>query len=93
MENQKIDAQDHLQQHCRMLGHRIPFEYCRSMNSNLPCNKILDCWKNILPIDKFLRQNFTDDEMAIFLAPAKPKLAQIYEMMKKAEKSGDKSRK
>lgn len=90
MEDQKINAHDHLQQHCRMLGHRVPFEFCRSMNNHLPCNKILDCWKNILPIDEFIRQNFTDNEMATFLAPAKPKLVQIYEIMKKAENSGKK---
>jgi hypothetical protein len=54
------------------------------MNTHLPCNKILDCWKNILPIDEFIRQNYSDDEMATFLAPAKPKLVQIYELMKKA---------
>lgn len=91
MVNHNIDALDHLQQHCRSLGHRVPFEYCRSMNTNLPCNKILDCWRDIMPIDEYIHENFTEDEMAIFLAPAKPKLAQIYEMMKKAEKSGDKN--
>jgi hypothetical protein len=90
MEDQKINVHDHLQQHCRMLGHRVPFKYCRSMNTHLPCNKILECWKNILPIDKFIRQNFTDNEMATFLEPAKPKLEQIYEIMKKAENSGKK---
>jgi hypothetical protein len=84
MEDQKIDAHDHLQQHCRSLGHRVPFEYCRRMNTDLPCNKILDCWKNMLSIDKFIRQNFTDDEIAAFLAPTKPKLVQIFELMKKA---------
>ncbi len=90
MVNHRIAAHDHLRQHCRMLGHRVPFEYCRSMNANLPCNKILDCWKDIVPIDIFIRENFTDDEIAIFLAPPKPKLTQIYELMKLAEKSGDK---
>jgi hypothetical protein len=90
MVNRIIDAHDHLQQHCRSLGHRVPFEYCRSMNTNFPCNKILDCWKNILPIDNFLRQNFTEDELASLLAPAKPKLVQIYDLMKKAENSGNK---
>jgi hypothetical protein len=84
MEDQKIDAHDHRQQHCRSLGHRVPFEYCRSMNTNLPCNKILECWKNIFPIDQFIRQNFTDNEIAAFLAPTKPKLVQIFELMKKA---------
>ena len=89
MADPKIDAHDHLQLHCRSLGHRVPFEYCRSMNSNLPCNKILECWKNILPIDKFIRQHFTDNEMATFLTPTKPKLVQIFELMKKA---GDRER-
>lgn len=87
MEDQKNDAHDHLQLHCRSLGHRVPFEYCRSMNTNLPCNKILECWKNIVPIDKFIRQNYTNNEMATFLAPTKPKLVQIFESMKKAEDS------
>lgn len=91
MDNQKIDAHDHLQQHCRSLGHKVPFEYCRSMNTNFPCKKILDCWKDIVPIDVFIRENYTDDEIGIFLAPAKPKLAQIYELMKKAKNSGVKS--
>ena len=89
MAEQKIDAHDHLQQHCRSLGHRVPFKYCRSVNSNLPCNKILECWKNIMPIDNFIRQHFTDIEMAAFLAPTKPKLVQIFELMKKA---GDRER-
>jgi hypothetical protein len=86
MGNHKIDSYDHLQQHCRSLGQRVPFEYCRSMNINLPCNKICECWKKIVPAEEFIRVNYTEEEKAIFLAPAKSKLVQIYELMKKAEK-------
>ncbi len=84
MEDQKIGTHDHLLQHCRMLGHRVPFEYCRSMNTNLPCSKILYCWKNILPIDAFIRQNYSDDEIAFCFKGPPPKLVQIYEFMRKA---------
>ncbi|UCE41511.1 MAG: hypothetical protein JSV17_00530 [Candidatus Aminicenantes bacterium] len=84
MANQKMDTHDQLQQHCRSLGHRVPFEYCRSMNTNLPCNKILACWKNILPIDEFISKHYTENEMSVFLAPTKPKLIQIFDLMKKA---------
>ena len=84
----KIDIHDKLQQHCRSLGHRVPFQYCRRMNLNLPCHRLCDCWENTVPVREFIRLNYTDEERASFFAPAKPKLAQIYELMKKAESSG-----
>ncbi len=87
MEDQKIDVHDHLQQGCRMLGHEVLFEYCRRMNSSLPCNRVLDCWKNTFAVNEFIRLNYTNDEIAIFLTPAKPKLVQIFELMKKAEEN------
>jgi hypothetical protein len=87
MEDQKIDIHDHLQQHCRMLGHKVPFEYCRRMNSSLPCSKILDCWKNIFPVNEFIKQNYSEDEIALIFKPVQPKLVQIFELMKKAKEN------
>lgn len=87
MEDRKINVHDHLQRYCSSLGHKVPFEYCRRMNASLPCTKILDCWKNIFPVNEFIKQNYTVDEIASIFEPAKPKLVQIFELMKKAEES------
>lgn len=74
-----------------MLGHQVPFKYCRSVNMNLPCRMVIDCWKGLFPVEDFVRIHFSEEEIASFLQPPKPKLVQIYELMRRAaerEKSG-----
>jgi len=87
MVDQKIDSHDFIQQYCRMLGHRVPFAYCRRMNSDLPCRNTLDCWKNVFAVEDFINFFYSQEEISQFLEPPKPKLTQIYEIMKKAKKS------
>jgi len=84
MVEKNIKVRDHLQQYCHSLGHRIPFEYCRSMNANLPCRSILDCWKNIFPVKDFMQNFYSEDEIKSFLSPPGPKIQQIYDSMVKA---------
>ncbi len=86
MVDQKIDIHDHIRFYCRLLGHKVSFSYCRTMYASLPCGNILDCWKNILPVKEFVQQHYTDDEIALFLRPSKPKLIQLYDLMIKATK-------
>jgi hypothetical protein len=90
MVNHRIEAHDHIQQYCRMLGHRVSFAYCRKMNSALPCRNTLDCWKNIFEVEEFIQNFYSEEEIALFLEPPKPKLAQIYEIMTKAKKPSPK---
>jgi hypothetical protein len=90
MVDQKIDAFDPIQQYCRMLGHKVPFAYCRSMNANLPCRNTLDCWKDIFAVKDFVQHFYSKEEISFFLEPPKPKLAQIFEIMTKAKKSTQK---
>jgi hypothetical protein len=70
-----------------MLGHQVPFEYCRKMNSNLPCRNTPACWKEVFKVDKFIQQHYSQTEIEIFLNPPEPKLTQIYDLMKKAAKT------
>ncbi len=86
----KIDAYDSIQQYCRMLGHKVPFKYCRSMNNDLPCRNTLDCWKNVFAVEDFVNSFYSQEEISLFLRPPKPKLTQIYEIMEKAKKSSPK---
>ncbi|MGD2295493.1 MAG: hypothetical protein PVF22_06620 [Candidatus Aminicenantes bacterium] len=90
MVKKNIKVHDFRQQYCRSLGHRVPFEYCRSMNSELPCRSTLDCWKDIFPVEDFIQNYYSKEEIQFFLQPPKPKILQIYDSMIKSSKSDDK---
>jgi hypothetical protein len=59
--------------YCRKLGHHVSFKYCRGENEGLPCARILDCWFERLPIEDFIRTNYTEEECARIFAPQKYK--------------------
>ncbi len=83
----KITEFDTIAGYCRMLGHKVPFTYCRSMKEGLPCSKILDCWFEILPIEQFVTDHYTPEEQEKFLLPSKPKVATLIELIEKAKRS------
>ena len=49
-----IDAHDSREQRCRMLGHAVPFGYCRQLPEGRPCRLIVDCWQGLLDVHAFL---------------------------------------
>ncbi len=87
MVKKSIKSRDHLLQYCRSLGHRVPFEYCRCLNTNLPCRSILDCWMDVFSVEEWVRDFYTEEEINFFLQPAKSKILQIYDSMLKASGS------
>lgn len=87
MVDDTIETHDHIQQFCRMLGHKVPFAYCRKMNGDLPCGNMLDCWKNIFAVEDFVRNFYSEEEKARFLEPPKPKISQIYDILMQIKKS------
>ncbi len=80
---------DHLERHCRMLGHEIRFGYCKLLPEGRPCRLIVDCWQGSFDVVSFLRQRYTPEQIESFLAPPKPKIASILELIEKARKAGD----
>jgi len=84
-----IGTYDSLEIRCRLLGHQVPFRYCRSSNENLPCRKIMDCWWQRIEIETYLRGNFTPDELnrSVFAEP-RPKIASLIDLIEKAKKNG-----
>jgi hypothetical protein len=87
MVDNTIEAHDNIQQYCRMLGHKVPFAYCRKINGDLPCRNTLDCWKDIFAVEDFVRHFYSEEEISRFLEPPKPKIAQIYDIMTQIKKS------
>ena len=84
-----IEQYDSLEIRCRLLGHQVPFQYCRSSDANLPCRKILDCWWESVEIETYLRKNFTGEELnrSVYAKP-KSKIASLIELMEKAKRNG-----
>ena len=69
-----------------MLGHLVPFHYCRDGTGEMPCRKILDCWHERFDIYAYLKGIYTEEEIVSITSPPKSKLLQIIELAKKAQK-------
>jgi hypothetical protein len=78
---------DELKAYCRMLGHEIAFDYCRSCKRNLPCRKILDCWFERVDIKKYMDENFTESEQEEIFKPPQDKVSTIFDLIEKAKKN------
>lgn len=74
-----------------MLGHVLPFHYCRTMNGNLPCGRILDCWFKRLPIREFVEVNYSAEERESVFQPPKPKMVSLVEIVEKVRMQAGKN--
>jgi len=70
-----------------MLGHEVPFTYCRTQEGNRLCGRILDCWWQTFDICGFLKENLTEAEFAAVAAPPPrpPKVATLAELIAQAK--------
>jgi len=70
--------------YCRKLGHHLNFSYCRSERRGKPCRKIIDCWFEKIPIQDFLADFYSPEEIQEILKPPAPKLNYILELIKQS---------
>ncbi len=84
--NMMITQYDEKEGYCKMLGHFLTFDYCRSVSNGLPCSKVLDCWFQDFPIQAFIDQNYTTEEQQKIFAPQKPKILSLSEILEQAQK-------
>ena len=82
-----IQANDARTRRCPMLGHDVAFRYCRAPAAPLPCRRVLDCWWETFDVESFIRAHFTAEQMAAILAPPKPKMTTLVELIQKAKQS------
>ena len=71
-----------------MLGHVVPFSYCRSMANGLPCRLVADCWHTKFDAAGWLREHYTPEQVVQITAPPKPKLMSILDLIEKAKERG-----
>ena len=75
-----------------MLGHEVPFSYCRAPARHLPCGKVLDCWYEAFDVEGFLRAHFTEAEISEILRPRQDKMVTLVELIERALRNSSKSR-
>lgn len=78
------ESHDEKTGYCRSLGHHVPFKYCRTVNNDLPCRKIKDCWFESMDIDQFLNEQYTDSERELIFAPYQEKISTIIDLINRA---------
>lgn len=85
-----IEEHDTLIIRCPQLGGEVPFHYCRTVNEDLPCRRIMVCWEFRIDILKFLSERYSIDQIQRALAPpTKTRLDTILELIEKAKKIKD----
>lgn len=80
---------DHLERYCRMLGHEIRFGYCRMLPEGRPCRLIVECWQGHFDIKAFLQSRYSEEQIEAFLAPPKPKVVSLIELIERAKRAAD----
>jgi hypothetical protein len=81
-----IEEQDTLIIRCPQLGGEIPFRYCRTVNEDLPCRRIIACWEFRIEISQFLNHHYSLDQIQRALSPpSKTRLETILDLVDKAK--------
>ena len=75
---------------CPMLGHDVPFAYCRAPGSEIPCRRVFDCWWETFEVEAFIRVHYSEDDVAKILAPRQDKTSTIVELIERARKAAEK---
>lgn len=82
-----IEEYDALTIYCSQLGGEVPFKYCRTMNEDLPCRRVIVCWEFRMEISKFLGKYYSIDQVQRALAPPnKTRIDTILELVENAKK-------
>ena len=71
--------------YCRMLGHDVPFSYCRSLNGGMPCRRVADCWYTQFDVTAWLSEHYTPEQVAKIVAPPPAKIASILDLIEQAK--------
>ena len=82
-----VETYDTLDTRCRMLGHAVPFRYCRCVADGLPCRLVVDCWSAQFDAAAFVRAHYTDEQIDRIFTPPKPKLTSIVELIERAKRA------
>ncbi|MBI1390658.1 MAG: hypothetical protein GC154_19685 [bacterium] len=72
---------------CPQLGGPVTFNYCRRMNGGLPCYTLHRCWDARINVDRYLQENFSEEEIAQAMRkPENMRLQSIFDVIASVKK-------
>jgi SH3-like domain-containing protein len=69
-----------------MLGHDVPFSYCREPGREVPCGRVMDCWREVFDVEGWVQSHFTAAQIAEITAPRQDKVATLVELIEQARR-------
>ena len=81
------EAPDNETSYCPMLGHHVPFRYCRTVNDQNPCRKIKDCWFERMDIERYIAENYSEAEQERIFTQSPQKITTIIDLINKAREN------
>jgi hypothetical protein len=84
---ESLTQHDERSRRCPMLGHDVPFRYCRAPGSDIPCRRIFDCWWEAFDVEAFVRAHYSDEQVEQILAPRQDKISSIVDLIQRAQRS------
>jgi len=86
-----LEEHDELSRRCPPLGGAVPFYYCRTVNSKLPCQRIVQCWSIKFDVEGWLTENYSQEEIEKALTPdTRSRLQKILEIVDKVKSGREK---
>lgn len=80
-----VSTYDERETYCRMLGHDVPFKYCRQVAEGAPCRRVADCWYTQFDVTAWLTEHYTPEQIDRITAPPPAKLLSILELIERAK--------
>ncbi len=84
-----IDGFDDRRRYCRLLGHEVPFSYCRAPASEVFCRHVVDCWSERFDVRRFLNEHFDAQMIEKALGPVQPKMSRLVSLIHEAKTRND----
>ena len=72
---------------CPRVGGEVNFKFCRFENNMLPCRWIIGCWQNYMDVNRFLADNYSNEDLAQIFAPPKSKVESLLGLVEKAKRT------
>jgi hypothetical protein len=77
---------EHMEIRCPKLGGQVTFAYCLKEAIELPCARIINCWRPYFPVEKYLHNRLTpEDWERCFKRNPKEKISTLIELIEAAK--------
>ena len=77
---------EHMEIRCPKLGGQVTFAYCLKEAIDLPCARIIHCWRPYFPVEEFIRKRLApEDWERCFNQKPKEKISTLIELIEAAK--------